>query len=274
MVKLAHIGAVALLASLAIPARADRHAPAVGLAASPPMIFALIAPLRRRGTPRGGVFTWSRPLFDRRLSQAEKAAALAPELIDAVLRVEPIYDPTRLEGPFTTQRMAIGAGTAAMDNVFADRWRLADPDANIAQTATALAIVWQTKGGLPCEAFTKRRLVGPEEVVATALTGPECALLLATEARGFAQGTPMPIAKAASASVPIFAAPPPGSRMSSEDFWAAQQARVAAIRRKLPGTWPTGGGQAATARNVRHTPARSLARLAPGQGPVAAATDP
>ena len=274
MAKLAHIGAMALLASLVIPARADRHPPTLGLAASPPMLFALVVPLRRRGASRGVVFTWSRPLFDRRLSQAEKAVPLAPELIDAILRVEPIYDPTRLEGPFTMPTMAISAGSAAMDNVFADRWRLADPDANIAQTATTLAMVWQAKGTLPCGAFTKRQLVGPDAVVATALTGSKCALLLAGQARGFARDAPIPIVKASSASVPVFAAPPPGSRMSSADFWAAQKARVAAIRSKLPGSWPTGGDQATRAGHGRRTPGRALARLATRQGPVAAATDP
>ena len=274
MVKLVSLGAVALLASLVIPARADRHAPTLGLAASPPMLFALVVPLRRRSTSGGVVFTWSRPLFDRRLSQTEKGAALAPELLDAILRVEPVYDPTRLEGPFTTQTMAISTGTAAMDNVFADRWRLATPDANIAQTTTALAMVWQAKGRLPCGAFTKRQLVGPDEVAAMALTGPECALLLAGEARGFAQDAPIPIVTASSASVPVFAAPPPGSRMSSTDFWAAQRARVAAIRSRLPGSWPAGGDQATRAGHGRQAPARALARVATRQGPVAAAAGP
>ena len=274
MVKLISLGVVALLASLVIPPRADRHAPTLGLKASPPMLFALVVPLRRRGASGGTVFTWSRPLFDRRLSQTEKGAALAPELMDAILRVEPIYDPTRLEGSFTTQPMAIGAGTAAMDNVFADRWRLADPDANIAQTTTALAIVWQANGALPCEAFTRRQLIGPDEIVATTLTGTECALLLAREARGFAQDAPIPIVKASSSSVPVFAAPLPGSRMSSTDFWAAQKARVAAIRSKLPGSWRTGGDQATQARHGRRAPGRAFARVATRQGPVAAATDP
>ncbi len=271
MVKLAHVGAVALIASLATPARADRLPPVTG--ASTPVLFAVVAPLRRHGPPGGDALTWAKPLFDRRLSQAEKTAALAPELIDAVLRIEPIYDPTRLAGPDTPAAMAISGGTAAMDNVFADRWRLADPDANVAQRTTTLATVWQTKGALPCEAYTKSRLVGPDEVVATALTGAECALLIATQARGFAQVGPIPIATAPSGSVPVFAAPLPGSRMSSADFWAARKARVAAIQDRLPGSWSTMKGAAPVANGRRAVGSR-VARLGAKQGPVAAATDP
>ena len=249
-----------------------------------PTLFAVMAPLRRRGTPAGVAFTnaastnvastWVRPLLDRRLSQAEKAAALAPELIDAILRVEPIYDPTRLEGPNTAPTMAISAGTAAMDNVFADRWRLADRDANVAQTATTLATVWQAKGVLPCEAFTKRRLVGPDEVVQTVLTGNECAALLATEARGFAQDAPVPVTMAPSARVAVFAAPLPGSRMSSADFWTAQKARIAAIQNKLPGAWPTGREAPAPVRDAHRTLRSRVARLGTKPGAVAAANDP
>ncbi len=179
-------------------------------------------------------FTFDTPLFDRHLSAAEKAADLAPDLLDAIMRIEPIYDPTRLAGPGSPQVMRVSAGTAAMNNVFADRWRLADLDANVDLTTTVIAIGWHATGKFPCRAFATRRATPDGDTATAALAPGECAVLLAGEARGFANPPARPIAVAAP-DVPVFAAPLPGARMASAAFWAAQKARIAAIKRTLPG---------------------------------------
>ncbi len=288
-VKLARIGAMALLAGTATPARADRHASARELQVSvpvmsAPVLFALVAPLRRhgaRGDGGGVVFARTMPMFDRHFSRAEKATPLAPELADAILRIEPIYDPTRLEGPGGAATMVVSAGTATTDDVFADRWHLADPDANVSRLVTTLALAWQAhtwqaKGAVSCQAYAKTRLVGLDEVAATPLTERECAALLAGQTRG-TRDAPVPIAMAPAATVPVFAAPLPGSRMSSADFWAAQRARIAAMEGRLPGAWPVDRHAAddrSTGRGRHHPLGRFVARLGAKQTPVAAATDP
>ena len=241
------IGAVAPLVLVVGATRADWRTPIAGAKPILQSRFtpAGVAPAARATTmaavppPAGpaaleGLTTWSFPLVDRPLTAAEKAADIAPEMQDAILRIEPIYDPTRLDGPDSPPRKGLAAGTAAMDNVFADRWRMADPDANVNVKVTYLADAWQMKGDLPCDAFTKNRSRGYNYVapILNALTSRDCRLLLRYEARGFDDPAPVPIA-AGPTQPPVFAAPMPGTRLSSEDFWAAQKARIAAIEAQL-----------------------------------------
>ena len=155
------------------------------------------------------------------------------------------------------QTMTVSAGTAAMNNVFADRWRLADVDANVNLTTTTIAVGWHAKAKLPCEAFMTSRAAPDGETIISPLTRGECALLRAVEARGFSDAPPIPIA-AAPLDVPVFAAPLPGARMASADFWAAQKARIAAIQRKLPGwaSFERGGSAKPRAPSRRETSAK------------------
>ena len=103
-------------------------------------------------------------LVDRsRLSIAGSArrsapADLAPTCMDAILRIEPIYDPTRLEGPQAPARMSVR------------RWHRFDgqrvrrrlgtvpiPDANVSRRVPYIAMAWHHDGPLPCDAFLKNR---------------------------------------------------------------------------------------------------------------------
>ncbi len=171
------------------------------------------------------------PLFDRRLRAAERAAELAPDLQEAILRIEGVYDPTRVEGTGVAFRMRVAAGTASMSNVFGDRWHLGDTDANVSYVVRYIAQAWGKGDGEPCSAYRKRRpTVGIVEL--TSMGPADCAR--AASLRGpqdtvWAQLT----ITAAPVSVPVFAAPEPGARMSPEAFWAAQKVRIEAIRARI-----------------------------------------
>lgn len=202
--------------------------------------------------------SWIAPLVDRHLSETQKSASIAPELMDAILRIEPIYDPTRLEGPETTVRASVSAGTATMDNVFADSWDRADPDANVSRRVPYIAMAWTRRGALPCDAFIKNRArAGYERPALTALTQADCAeLLRAEDAAPGDAAAPVPIVPGWIA-VPTFAAPMPGSRLSSDAFWAARRAEIARVEEelRLRQTWH-GGMQGVSQTMVPETLAR------------------
>lgn len=192
--------------------------------------------------PQASVATWTRPLTERQLGVTEKAADLAPDLLDAVLRIESIYDPTRVDFLGEASVMEVRAGTASMNNVFADRWRLADTDPNVHYRVRYLAQAWMQPGDRDCDAFSKNRRSdgGP---ALTALSASDCERLV--RLRSYPDDPWMVIARAA-VDLPVFAAPLPGARLSSIDFWAAQKARIAAIQARLQNKW-----QAPTALSAR-----------------------
>ena len=130
--------------------------------------------------------------------------------------------------------MAVSAGTAMMDDVFADHWHVASADPNVNRKVRYLAMAWQRTGPLPCDAFTKTRPHGYGDPALNALSASDCAALSPTQTVGLSG--PVEIA-AGRNSVPVFAAPLPGSRLSSQDFWAAQRARIAAIQAHLHRGW-------------------------------------
>ena len=177
--------------------------------------------------------TWTRPLMERQLGASEKAADLAPDLVDALLRIESVYDPTRVDLLGDAPTMEVRAGTASMNNVFADRWHLADTDPNVHYRVRYLAQAWMQPGDRDCDAFSKNRSSdgGP---ALTALSAGDCDRLL--RVRSEPDDALMVIARAA-VSLPVFAAPLPGARLAGNDFWAAQKARIAAIQARLQTKW-------------------------------------
>ena len=252
MVKASHIALSAAFLVLGVPAEAGWRSPIIGAKVILPSTFVPQAwvvlgplpavPIPSARTPNvvstpDAQPVWALPLVDRTPTALEKAADIAPSLQDAILRIEPIYDPTRLEGPDAPPTMAISAGTASMDNVFADRWRRADTDPTVDAKTDYLATIWSADGGpLPCDAFTKRRQHGFGEPALTALGDEDCDALKRQQARGLDEDAPSPVI-AGAADVPVFAAPLPGSRLSSQDFWAARKARVLAIQAHLQRKW-------------------------------------
>ena len=180
---------------------------------------------------------WSLPLVDRHLDMGVRSAPLATELLEAISRVEPIYDPTLLDGPNVAVSLRVSAGTAEMRDLFGDHWRLASADANVDADARPLATAW-TAGAEPraCSAYRVRRRHEWNEPALSAMTAADCRAMRSRQTRGFADGAPLPIAVAAP-PIPVFAAPEPGSRMSSTDFWAAQRARIDSIHAHLHRKW-------------------------------------
>lgn len=170
------------------------------------------------------------PLFDRRLSAEERTADISPGLAYALLRIEGVYDPTRVYGTEPT-RMRIMAGTASMNNVFGDRWHLGDTDANVSYVVRYIAQAWQKGSAEPCGAYLKRR-PSVDIVEVTSLGPDDCARIIGLQGPQDAAWTQLAIA-AAPTSAPIFAAPEPGARMSSDAFWAAQKARIEAIKARI-----------------------------------------
>ncbi|WP_158811550.1 hypothetical protein [Beijerinckia sp. L45] len=248
--------AFAMLAAAQRPARADMGATITG--AAPTLSDDEFTPLDRHRDeitpePANPMITgteplqpqapsWTRPLTERQLGATERASDLAPDLLDALLRIESIYDPTRVDLFGETPAMEIRAGTASMNNVFADRWHLADTDPNVHYRVRYLAQAWMRSGDSDCDAFSKNRSSdgGP---ALTALSASDCDRL--ARVRSNPDEAWMVIARAA-VDLPVFAAPLPGARLSSNDFWAAQKARIAAIQTRLQTKW-----QAPTALSAR-----------------------
>ena len=178
--------------------------------------------------------TWSLPLVDRTPTATEKAADLAPLLQEAILRIEPLYDPSRLDGPDVPPEMAVTAGTATTDNVFADRWRRATDDTGVDSLSVAIALAWSGGLPLPCNAYVKRRPHGDGEPAMSALDADDCAAL------DHRPGDKPAVIAAGVPDLPVFAAPLPGARLSSTDFWAARRAHVQAVQARLQRKWQAG----------------------------------
>ncbi len=187
---------------------------------------------------------WSPPLLERRIAQADRDDAIAPELDDAILRIESFYDPTRVDPIGEAPRWIVRAGTASMNNVFGDRWHLADTDPNVNVATRYIALAWsRTSDDDDCHAFTKNRAtIGG--LALSALSGDDCARLARLRADQEESWTRMALAPI-EPPTPIFAAPLPGARLSSQEFWAAQKARIAAIQARLRRKWRTPTNEAA-----------------------------
>ena len=171
------------------------------------------------------------PLFDRRLSAEERGVALSPDLTYAIMRIEGVYDPTRVDAMGLATRMKVTAGTASMNNVFGDRWHLGDTDANVSYSVRYIAQAWQKSAAEPCDAYLKHRAsIGIVEL--TALEPADCARIARLHGQQEAIWKQLTVTNAP-VSVPVFAAPEPGMRMTPEAFWAAQRARIQAIQARI-----------------------------------------
>ena len=177
--------------------------------------------------PVGGMAAWTMPMMERRLGAAEREASLAPDLVEAIVRIEGLYDPTRLDMTGTRARQQVRPGTASMNNVFGDRWHIGDTDANVSYRVHYIAQAWQMPPDRPCTAYDRHR-PGFHIVELTTISKADCVRI--TSLRGAQPDlfTRLVVA-AAPMSLPVFAAPEPGARLSSADFWAAQKTKVEAI---------------------------------------------
>lgn len=178
--------------------------------------------------------SWVIPMFDRQLSAAEKAEDMSPDLIDAIIRIEGIFDPTRIPPFGSSLRMTIRPGTASMNNVFADRWIRADTDPNVHYRTRYMADAWLHFGVMDhsCDAFDKYRPID-SALYLEMLSPSDCErLTFLHESSGPEPIMYTPIA-VAFVSVPVFAAPYPGGRLSAAELKAALEARRAAALDRL-----------------------------------------
>ena len=174
-----------------------------------------------------------RALFDQRLTTEGRRASLSPDFDDAIRRIEAIHDPTRIGVFGRALTMEVRAGTASMNNVFGDRWRIADGDPNIHYRSRYLGRVWMFDNERSCDALRRFR---PDDalIVFDRLAEPDCRRVQKSrfdEASKYIEVDRAPL------SLPIFASPYAGGRFSLEGMRAAQQARILAIRERLRLKW-------------------------------------
>ena len=181
---------------------------------------------------------WSLPLVSRFLSPSRRLESMASDLQDAINRIEPMYDRTRLDGLYTDTVVVlrVSSGTASLSDVFGEHWHLASDDPNVNARVSVIGLAWRRTTAEPCEAFTKNRQHDIGEPTLTSLDVWDCRQLQVRQAPHFNDAEPVPLV-VAPLSVPVFAAPMPGSRLSSDDFWAAQKARINAIQERLRRKW-------------------------------------
>ena len=175
---------------------------------------------------------WTLPLIDQSLTQTEKTEGLAPDLQDAIYRMEPIFDPTRVDGPLDAVPLRISSGTVALADVFGEHWHLASDDPNVDIQVPSIGLGWRLASIAPCNSFRKRRRREPGALAIDGLSLKDCGRILRRRRRRGADAKPVAIV-AAPISLAAFAAPMPGGRLSSADFWAAQKARVEAVEAHL-----------------------------------------
>ena len=181
---------------------------------------------------------WSLPLVSRFLSPSRRLESMAADLQDAINRIEPMFDRTRLDGLYsdTAVPLRVSSGTASLSDVFGEHWHLASDDPNVNAKVSVIGLAWRRTAAEPCEAFTKNRQHEFGEATLTTLDEWDCRKLRARQAPHFNDADQIPLV-VAPLSVPVFAAPMPGSRLSSQDFWAAQKARINAIQARLRQKW-------------------------------------
>ena len=211
----------------ALPAKAEPDAPAQPPAALP----AKAAPASpAKATPE--IARWSPPLVDRVLTASERAELLSADLQNAIFRMEPIFDPTRVGGAVEPVPLRVSAGSASMSNVFGERWHLASDDVDVDAKVASIGLAWRAPAVRSCESFVVRRLHDAGQPNLDALSTGACGRVLARLSNRFDDAAPLPVL-AAAVDLPAFAAPMPGARMSSQQFWAAQKAHVEAIEARL-----------------------------------------
>ncbi len=168
------------------------------------------------------------------------------DVADAVVAVESGYDPTVIGGVGEIGLMQVRPETAAMLGFRGDTAELARPEVNIHYGVAYLTEAWRRANGDLCRALMKYRAGHGEEEM-SALSVSYCGRARAHLA---AMGSPY----AAAASVPmVFDAmalparralrtsrrglPPLRTAATRRAFWAAHEARIAAINRRIEAKW-------------------------------------
>jgi soluble lytic murein transglycosylase-like protein len=191
----------------------------------------------------------SRPAESRAARSAYRAilmreadrSGLPLDIADAVTAIESGYDPTVIGGVGEIGLMQIRPETAAMLGFKGDADELAKPDVNIHYGVTYLAQAWRLANGDLCRALMKYRAGHGEELMSP-LSVNYCG-----RARAHLAALGSPFAAGASApfvydpALPKIPVVPRGPRIRtaavSQAFWAAHDARVRALTRRVEAKW-------------------------------------
>lgn len=178
----------------------------------------------------------------RALIESEAARnGLPPDIADAVAAIESGYDPGAIGGVGEIGLMQVRPETAALLGFKGDLAELARPDVNIQYGVTYLGQAWRLTGGDLCRALMKYRAGHGEEIM-SALSMTYCG-----RARAHLAAAGSPFAAAISVpfvfdpALPVAPAAKRGPRIRtaavSRAFWAAHEARVKAITKRLEARW-------------------------------------
>jgi soluble lytic murein transglycosylase-like protein len=166
---------------------------------------------------------------------------LPPDIADAVTAIESGYDPGAIGGAGEIGLMQVRPETAAMLGFNGDLAELARPDVNIHYGVTYLGQAWRLAEGDLCRALMKYRAGHGEEIM-SALSMAYCG-----RARAHLAAAGSPFAAAISVpfvfvpALPVAPAarhgPPIRTAAVSRAFWAAHDARVKAITKRIEAKW-------------------------------------
>ncbi|VTZ52421.1 Lytic transglycosylase [Methylocella tundrae] len=190
--------------------------------------------------------TDGRKNFRALLRREADKTGLPPDIADAVVAIESGYDPTVIGDVGEIGLMQVRPETAAMLGFRGDATELARPEVNIHYGVVYLAEAWRLANGDLCRALMKYRAGHGEEQMSP-LSATYCGRARAHLA---ALGSPF----AAAASVPMVfesiqskaprafrtarrGLPRLRTASTSRAFWAAHEARVAAISRRIEAKW-------------------------------------
>jgi soluble lytic murein transglycosylase-like protein len=175
--------------------------------------------------------------------EAEKNG-LPSDIADAVAAVESGYDPGAVGAVGEIGLMQVRPETAAMLGFKGDLTELARPDVNIHYGVTYLSQAWRLTGGDLCRTLMKYRAGHGEEVMSP------LSIIYCGRARAHLAAVGSPFAEAASVPFVFIPLPaektpryarrgPPKNRTAavSHAFWAAHDARVRAITRRIEARW-------------------------------------
>jgi Transglycosylase SLT domain len=192
------------------------------------------------GEPRG------RQNFIALLQREAARTGLPPDIADAVVSIESGYDPSVIGDVGEVGLMQVRPETAALLGFRGDLAELARPEVNIHYGVAYLAEAWRLANGDLCRALMKYRAGHGEELMSP-LSATYCwraRAHLAAIGSPFAAGVSVPTAfdPMEPQAQPIRRArrrglPPIRTAATSRAFWAAHEARVAAISKRIEAKW-------------------------------------
>ncbi|MDQ6702022.1 MAG: transglycosylase SLT domain-containing protein [Pseudomonadota bacterium] len=166
---------------------------------------------------------------------------LPPDIADAVAAIESGYDPGAIGGVGEIGLMQVRPETAAMLGFKGDLAELARPEINIHYGVTYLGQAWRLTGGDLCRALMKYRAGHGEEVMSA------LSMIYCGRARAHLAAAGSPFAATVSVpfvfdpALPVAPAAKRGPRIRtaavSRAFWAAHEARVKAITKRIEAKW-------------------------------------